>query len=174
MSKKSFLVLFLSFIFICISTNVPAQSVKRSYPKMRVYMTGESESFGSFGYAAIESFEKALKEQNLLTAKDDETASDLVIKVKEINDEQVAISIVILDPMPKEAIQLAAKAELLYAHLSEKQKAELPLEGKAIREYASAEYMKQFRMLWNDYIDVISKSQIDQFSHKIVKDYMDN
>lgn len=134
-------------------------------------MIGETEEFGKFGYAAVDTFQNLLRKKNLLSPEENQFATDLVLDIKEINDQQAAVSVIILDPVPKEAVDLAANAELLYSRLSEEKKANLPFEGKAIRQYASAEYMKQFKMLFNSYLEVIDKDEIGEFFRKILREY---
>lgn len=98
---------------------------------------------------------------------------ELLLGIKEIDGmNKVAISVAELWPLTKEQIQRGKKVEMFYSSKDEKDKNNLTDDGKFIREYVSEEYLKQFRTVWNNTLEIIDLSELDNFVQKLVSKYL--
>lgn len=168
-TKLFFLTLRLSIIFILALSflNSYTQSQTTSLPKVNVTMIAESNTPSELDRAVINSFKQALNEKGILAVENSDFNIDILVDTKMFND-KIVISVTTFMVIPPEVVSLGGKAEIFYATIKEKQKKNLTEEGKSIREYMSTEYMRQFRIINDNYLDVIDKDELENYSRKIV------
>lgn len=98
---------------------------------------------------------------------------ELLLGIKEIDGlNKVAISVAELNPLTKEQIQTGKNVEIFYSSKDEVDKNNLTDDGKFIREYVSEEYLKQFRTVWSNTIEIVDLSELDNFVQKLVSKYL--
>ncbi|MDI6803398.1 MAG: hypothetical protein QME58_06075 [Bacteroidota bacterium] len=135
--------------------------------KVNVAMIAESDSPSDLDRAVINSFKQALNERGMLVVENSDFNTEILVDAKMFN-EKIIISVTTFGVIPPEVVSLGGKAEIFYATIKEKQKEQLTEEGKSIREYVSTEYMRQFRIINDNYLDVIDKSELEKYCRKIV------
>jgi hypothetical protein len=174
-SHKVFLILLFA-MFFSIHSNLYSQQSQNNRTLKISYTMLYSESSSGKGYSNLEmsvldSFKKYLEANGLFSGDDFEI--ELLLDVKEIKEtNKIAISVVEMNVLPKEAVEIGRKSEIFYSSLDEKKKAELTEEGRFIREYVSEEYLKQFRQIWNQYLEVIEINDLDNFTQKIISKFL--
>lgn len=85
---------------------------------------------------------------------------------------KIILSIVEMGVIPDEVVEVGKRAEIFYSVLDDTKKSNLTNEGKFIREYVSSEYMKQFRMLWSNNLEIIDIHDLENYCRKIVNKYL--
>jgi hypothetical protein len=171
-SQAILLVLFFSFFML--QSNLQSQEKKNEMSsKINVTMIASEGGFSDLEMSVINTFKKVLEENGLFSENDNDIDIELLLKVKKTEDDNKIILYVLeMQVLPKKTVEVGKKAEIFYSMLDDNKKANLPEEGKFIREYMSAEFMKQFRMIWDDILEIIDINEIESFSQKIVAKYL--
>ncbi len=133
-------------------------------------MIGSEAGYSDLEMSVINTFKQVLEKNGLFSESDFNI--ELLLKAKKIDDNKIVLSVVEMQVLPKEAVEIGKKAEIFYSLLDDNKKANLPEEGKFIREYVSAEYMKQFRMVWDDHLDLIDINKLESYCKKIATKYL--
>ncbi|MDP2209035.1 MAG: hypothetical protein Q8K98_09720 [Bacteroidota bacterium] len=147
--------------------NSYSQSQTANLPKVNVTMIAESNTQSDLDRTVINSFKQALSEKGMLASESSDFSFEILVDTKMFND-KIVISVTTFGVIPPEVVSLGGKAEIFYVTIKDKQKENLTEEGKSIREYMSTEYMRQFRMINDNYLDVIDKSDLEEYCRKIV------
>jgi hypothetical protein len=160
------------FFFISIHSNLYSQVNQNGTPsKINITMIGTGGGFSDLEMSVINTFKKVLEENGLFSENDNNI--EFLLKVGKSNDDnKIILSVVEMQLLPKEAVEIGKKAEIFYSLLDDSKKANLPAEGKFIREYVSAEYMKQFRMVWDDNLELIDINKLESYCKKIAAKYL--
>lgn len=138
-------------------------------PKISVTMLTDSE-FSETEKFVYDIFQKVLKEMNLYSETDFQI--EYLIDAKSIeNDEgsRLIISVTTLQTLPEEVIDINKKAQSFYFATAKQDLPNTP-EGTRIREYVSEEFINQVRIVINNYIDIINKSEIEDYLKNIIKE----
>lgn len=159
--------LLISLIIVLAISHLNIYSQTTNLPKVNVTMIAESNSPSDLDRTVINSFKEALNEKGMLTAENFDFSIDILVDAKMFND-KIVISVTTFGVIPPEVVSLGGKAEIFYVTMKEEQKKNLTEEGKSIREYMSREYMKNFRFINDNYLDVIDKSDLEAYCRKIV------
>jgi hypothetical protein len=164
--------LVLLFSFFALQSNIQSQEKQIKVPsKINVTMISSESGFSDLETSVINTFKKVLGDNGLFSEMDNNI--EFLLKVKKTQDnDKIILSVVEMQLLPKEAVEIGEKSEILYSLISGNKKANLPEEGKFIREHISAEYMKQFRMIWNDSLEIIDINDLESYSHKIASKYL--
>lgn len=163
----------LCFSFFFLSTNLQSQTNQNIIPsKVNVTMFASEDSYTHLELSVMNTFKEVLKENGLLSENDNDI--ELLLNVKKINgeDNKIILSIVEMGVIPDEVVEVGKKAEIFYSVLDDIKKSNLPNEGKFIREYVSSEYMKQFRMVWSNSLEIIDINDLENYCRKVVKKYL--
>lgn len=171
MFTKRFLLVLLFAVFYSFHSNLYSQSSQNHITtKIGFTIFASGDNYSDLEKSLINSFKESLEAKGLFSETDFDI--ELLIAIKEINGtNKVAIQVSETEVLPKEAIEIGKKAEIFYSSLDEKKKAKLPEEGKIVREYVSEEYLKQFRSIWSNDLEIIEKSEIDNFIQKIISKF---
>ncbi len=145
--------------------NSYSHSQTTNLPKVNVTAIAESDTPSDLDRAVINSFKQALSEKGILAVENSDFNIDILVDTKMFND-KIVISVTTFMVIPPEVVSLGGKAEIFYATIKEKKN--LTEEGKSIREYMSIEYMKQFRIINDNYLDVIDQNELQVYCRKIV------
>ncbi|MFN3694830.1 MAG: hypothetical protein ACK4UV_07460, partial [Ignavibacterium sp.] len=117
----------------------------------------------------LESFKSTLASENMYSEADAEL--ELLLAIKDIGEsDKLAISITLIQLLPDNIIDEMAKQEVFYSQLNANQKSKLTSEGKMIREFVSAEYLKQFGMVIDNHLAIVDKSGLNEFVKAFVND----
>lgn len=165
--KLSFPILLISLLVVLTISHSNIYSQITNLPKINVTMIAESNNQSELDRAVINSFKQALNEKGMLAHDIYDFNIDILVDAKMLN-EKIIISVTTFLVIPPEVVSLGGKAEIFYATIKEKQKENLTEEGKLVREYMSTEYMRQFRIINDNYLDVIDQSELEAYSKKIV------
>lgn len=133
-------------------------------------MFSEEKGFSDLDNSVYNTLKQVLEENGLYSENDFNT--ELLIKAKKVDNDKIALSVVEMQALPKEAVEVGKKAEVFYSKLDADKKASLPEEGKFIREYMSAEYLKQFRSVWGNNLEIINLSDLEKFSRNLAAKYL--
>lgn len=165
------ILLILFFSFFLFQSYLQSQEKENKMPsKINVTMIGSEGGYSDLEMLVINTFKQTLEKNGLFSERDFNI--ELLLKVKRIDDSKIALSVVEMEVLPEEAVEVGKKAEVFYSILDENKKANLPIEGKFIREYLSSEYMKQFRMIWDDNLEIIDTNELESFTQKIANKYL--
>jgi hypothetical protein len=165
------ILLVLIFSFFLFQPYLQSQEKPNKIPsRINITMIGSEGGYSDLEMAVINTFKQVLEENGLFSEIDFNI--ELLLKAKKIDDNKIALSVVEMQVLPKEVVEVGKKAEVFYSMLDESKKANLPVEGKFIREYVSSEYMKQFRMVWDDNLEIIDINELESFSQKIINKYL--
>ena len=169
-TSRFFLVLFFT-VFLSFPSYLNSQPSQNSTTtKICLAIFGSGNNYSDLEKTLINSFQESLEAKGLFSETDFDM--ELLIAIKEIDGtNKVAIQVSEMQVLPKEAVEVGKKAEIFYSWLDEKKKAELPEQGKFVREYASEEYLKQFRLIWSNGLDIVEKAEIDNYVQKIVSKF---
>lgn len=165
------LILCLSFFFP--QTNLQSQTNQNRIPsKVNVTMFASEGDFTDLELSVMNTFKEVLKENGLLSENDNDI--ELLLNVKKIsdNDNKIILSIVETGVIPDEVVEVGKKAEIFYSVLDDTKKSNLSNEGKFIREYVSSEYMKQFRMIWSNSLEIIDINDLENYCRNVVNKYL--
>ncbi len=155
-------------IFITLSfLNSYSHSQTTNLPKVHVTMIAESDTPSDLDRTVINSFKQALSEKGMLAVENSDFSIEILVDTKMFND-KIVVSVTTFVVIPPAVVSLGGKAEIFYATIKEKQKEDLSEEGKSIREYMSTEYMRQFRIINDNYLDIIEKNDLEEYCRKIV------
>ena len=152
-----------------ISNILWAQKKSKSLSWLNVNMIANEELI-PLQEKVLNCFRKAIKENSITLTEYPKW--ELLLGVKEINKQQIAISITTLLTCPQEIINIAAENEAFYTVL--KTKKELPKEGKSIRQYVTSEYMHQFKMVANNEIHIVYIDALPGFCRRYVDTFIKN
>ncbi len=162
----------LFFSFFVLQSNLQSQEKQnKMLSKINVTMIASKGGYSDLELTVLNRFKKVLERNGLFSERDYNI--ELLLKAKKTKDDNKIILYVLeMQVLPKEAVEIGKKAEIFYSMLGDNKKADLPAEGKFIREYVSSEYMKQFRMIRNDNLEIIDMDEIESFSQKIIDKYL--
>jgi len=160
------------FLFFSIYSGLYGQVSKIKLPtKINLTMISAEGDISDLDMSVFNTFKKVLEKNGLFSESDNNV--EWLLRVKKANeDNKIILSVIEMQVMPKEAVEVGKKAEIFYSMLDENKKAKLPKEGKFIREYMSSEYMKQFRMIWDDHLDLIDINNLESYCEKIAGKYL--
>jgi|SRR5690606_17667175 len=168
-SQVILFVIFFSLFFF--QSYLQSQEKQNKMPsKINITMIGSEGGYSDLEMAVINTFKQVLVENGLFSESDFNI--ELLLKAKRVDDNKIALSVVEMQVLPKEAVEVGTKAEIFYSMIDDNKKENLPAEGKLIREYVSSEYMKQFRMVWDDNLEIIDINELESFSQKIANKYL--
>lgn len=169
----SVILIVLCFSFFFLQTNLQSQTNQNRIPsKVNVTMFASEDGYTDLELSVMNTFKEVLKENGLLSENDNDI--ELLLNVKKINDDdnKIILSIVEMGVIPDEVVEAGKKAEIFYSVLDDTKKSNLPNEGKFIREYVSSEYMKQFRMIWSNSLEIIDIIDLENYCRKLVNKYL--
>ena len=89
-----------------------------------------------------------------------------------VNSDQLALSVVTLYRLPEPVVQLGKESEAFYMMMSESKRRGFDPEGKHMREYVSEEYMRQFSDVQGHYVEMVSKSELQEALEEIVDKFL--
>ncbi len=119
----------------------------------------------------INKLKSSLEKNNLFSS--DDFRIELLIRIKEIDSmNKAAISVTELQTLPKETIEFGKNAQIFYSKINEADNNNLNDDTRSIREYVSEEYLKQFRSVWNNHLEIIEIPGLDDFIQKLVAKYL--
>lgn len=147
--------------------NSYSQSQTTNLLKVNVTTIAENQTQSDLDRTVINSFKRALNEKGMLAVENSDFNIDILVDTKMFND-KIVVSVTTFGVIPPEVVSLGGKAEIFYVTIKDKQKENLTEEGKSIREYMSTEYMRQFRIINDNYLDVIEKEDLENYCRKIV------
>ena len=103
-------------------------------------------------------------------------ASDWVLlvnatPVEQLKGDLTVVSVVVLHGLPKEVVELSKKAEVFYSNLSDEKRAQIPKEGKWVREMVSEEYISQYAVPINNELHVVPTKDFETTISTIVDNF---
>jgi hypothetical protein len=166
-SRGIIIVFFLFALFSCISFAGPDTRT--------VQVTGISsnQSWSDLQLKLFESIKTRLKSNGVPVS---DKGSDWVllvdvVSIEQLNGEFIVVSVIVLQSLPKEVVELSKKAEVFYSNLSDEKRAQLPKEGKWLREMVTEEYVGQFSTPLSKDLLVIPKADLEKTAFKIVDNF---
>ncbi|HOI29024.1 MAG TPA: hypothetical protein PLZ15_04620 [Melioribacteraceae bacterium] len=113
---------------------------------------------------------ESLKKENFEITEKAEV--ELLIITSEMeNTNQIFVTVVFMQALPKEIIEFNKKHETFYEHLKDKSK--LPQEGKFIRELVTEEVISQYRNPVGFHTAVINKDLFDDEFGNLLKEIIE-
>lgn len=173
-SQNACLAMLISAFLFCfsINSNLYSQAYQNNPPlKINVTMISSETGFSDLEISVIKIFKDVLTKNGLFS--ENENQVEWLLNVNRTTEEnKIILSVVEMQVVPNEVVEVGKKSEVFYSLLNDEQKAKLTAEGKLIREYVSSEYMKQFRMILDDHLEIIDISELGSFSQKIAGRYL--
>jgi len=169
--------LVLIFILLNSSNNFAQNSMDNNSPKTKVSVILRNQDSPEIGNKVIEYFKKSLQQKGLFAENDESFDTEILINYKTLfNSEKrsIVVSVTFLDVIPQKIVKLGADNEVFYKITNAKIPENISVKGKEVRHYMSSEYMQQFRMVADSYIDVIKKDEIEVWSNEIISNYFAN
>lgn len=130
--------------------------------KYSVSMVASDREYSDLEKSLLDIFKTTLAFENMYSENDAEL--ELLLALKDIEESnKLAISVTVIQRLPDNIINEMAKQEVFYSQLNANKKSQLPSEGKLIREYVSAEYLKQFGMVIDNHLEIVDSGGLDEF-----------
>lgn len=144
--------------------------------KANVTMIAEDGPFTDLEKNTMDSFIRALKENDAYCESDEGLNTEFLLDIKKIEvdeTERIIISVLAMNVIPDEIVELGGKEEVFHLVMKKKsEEADITEEGWKIRQYISSEYMKQFRMIHMNYLELIDAGDIDKYCSELVTEYL--
>lgn len=166
LSKLNFVVSLALFLTLVIT--IPAIDTSKS-PKASVTMITDS-GFTKTESFVYETFQKLLRERNLYSETDFQI--EYLIDAKSVvidGENKLLLSVTILQPLPEEIIEINKKEQSFYLATAKQNIPDTP-EGNNIREFVSEEYINQARIVQKNYLNVIDRSEIEDYIQEIINE----
>ncbi|HQF42245.1 MAG TPA: hypothetical protein PK073_04960 [Ignavibacteriaceae bacterium] len=159
-----FLLLINCFLF---SQSTPPKETS----KVSFIVFANNAEYSNLENELINKLKSSLEKNNLFSS--DDFQIELLIGIKEIDDmNKAAISVTELKALPKETIEFGKNAQIFYSKMNEADKNNINEDSRFIREYVSEEYLKQFRSVWSNHLEIIEISGLDNFIQNLVAKYL--
>lgn len=170
-TSKYFLLSFFVFFLFTHSFLFGQPNPNNESSKISFTVFANSENYSDLENELINKLKSSLELNGLFSIEDFQY--ELLLGIKEIDGmNKVAISVTELQPLAKETIELGKDAQIFYSKEKKENKSIQGEDSKFIREYVSEEYLKQFRMVWNNRIEIIERSELDNFIQKLVSKFL--
>lgn len=168
MYKQIFFKKILSLIFILFTIfYLNSYSQTPNLLKVNLTLIAESDVPSGLDKEVVAAFREALQEKGMLAEGDSGFDIEILLDAKTYGD-KIVIAVTTFIAAPPEVVSLGKEAEIFYTTLREKHRPNVTNEGKLIREYMSAEYIKQFRIIDDNSLDVIDRDGLKEYSRRIV------
>ena len=92
---------------------------------------------------------------------------------KEDASNNVALSIVTMQRLPEQIVQIGKENEAFFLRVSAEERETFEPEGKHIREFVSEEYMRQFADIQGHYVEIVKKSELKEGIEAIVDRFIE-
>lgn len=159
------------FIGICfvliIGSKLNAQNHNLIKANASVTMIADT-GFTQIEKLVYEKFRSILQSKKMYS--DENFQIEYLIDAKEISfgeEKKILLSITILNTIHEKIIELNKKEQSFYLAVVKKTENDQNTE-KSIREFISEEYIKQFRMISHNYIDLIDYTKLDNYLNEIL------
>ena len=151
-------------IFLCLfvfeSIACSHEKTEKIRPKVWVTITGDPE-FTQLDKKILSYFREAVKQKADLVQQ---PLFELFVNARLLRDQsgnRIVLSVVSTETLPDEVVQLGKKNEIFYSIYGTRKKwKNLPPEGKKIREYVTAEYLRPFCNIRSHKIFIVPESQL--------------
>lgn len=168
-NKKFFFFLILIVLLFQCSFLFSQPSIPKELAKISFTMFSSETGYSDLEQNLMDKLQASLKNNGLFSI--DNFQIELLLGIKKIDEtNKIAISVAELIPLSEEQIQKGKNVEMFYS--SKDNKNNLSEDGKSIRKYVSEEYLKQFRTVVNNKIEIIELSDLDSFVQKLVSKYL--
>ena len=170
-TKKNFSVLFFIVLILQGSFLFGQPSQKKELSKISYTMFASGSGYSELEKNLMDKLQTSLEKNDLFSS--DSFQIELLLGIKTIDGtNKVAISVAELMPLTSEQILKGKNIEMFYSSKDEKDKDNLSEDGKFVRKYVSEEYLKQFRTVWNNNLEVVEVSDLDNFIEKLISKYL--
>ncbi len=95
----------------------------------------------------------------------------LVIDVLTLDSARYVVAWVLLEGLPKATVEFAKKNEVFYLSFSQEQRNKFSTEGKAVREWMSEEFIRQYGLPVDSRVSIFKHEDISTFANEFVKDF---
>lgn len=146
-----------------------AQENSKQIPQMNITMFANEDGFTQLEKKVFNMFVSELGKNGLYSKDNYELEYLIDVKPVEIDGvEKIILSITTLYVVPEEVVKLNAKEEAFYTFASDKK---LPVndEARKIRQYVSGEYIKQFRMIQDNYLDIVELKFLNDYVSEFLR-----
>jgi hypothetical protein len=111
-----------------------------------------------------------LKSKNLLN--DSPLKWELLIAVRQIEQNSIAIAVTILQTMPREVIEAGSKSQIIYAFLEKDKSPNRSDQNQEIREYVTSEFLSNYKQVIESEILITQKDNIEDTCSNIVDNFI--
>lgn len=147
------------FIYLFSQTN--------SNTKYSVSMIASEDGFTELQNTFYNKLKTELLKNNLYS--ETENDMDVLFDIKMIeNSDKVALSITLLQKLPKEALNSEIGQRIFYSSIKSDENLNLTENGKKVRNYLGQEYLKQFGMVVENYLETIPLNELDKFIEQFI------
>jgi hypothetical protein len=138
--------------------------------KVTVYVLSSNSEISAIEKNVVDVLRNECETQNLL---DDSSANwDLLIAAEELESNLIAISVTILQSMPKEVIEAGSNSQIFYAFLEKSKSLEDPEKNQEVRKYVTSEFLSNFKQAVESEIIITKNENIEDTCSKIVDSFV--
>ncbi|MEE9431344.1 MAG: hypothetical protein V3V16_09910 [Melioribacteraceae bacterium] len=168
MKQHKTLVIFLILFYSSVSFG--QNSYDNNSAKVKVSVISSSQDSKLIGKKITKYCNNALEEKGMFSGNSNEFDVEYLIDYKILSDSKIIVAVTVMDVIPKELVKLGVDNEIFYKNTKIDSK-KLSDRGKEVRKYVNSEYVQQFRMITDNFIDIISEDEIEEWSNKITSQY---
>jgi hypothetical protein len=103
---------------------------------------------------------------------DDTVTWELIIAVREVDQNSIAIAVTILQSMPKEIVKAGSKSQIIYAFLEKDKSNKGQEQNQEIREYVTSEFLSNYKQAVESEIIITELEKIDEVCSNIVENFI--
>ena len=142
-------------------------NVKKIRPKgIDVTAIAANRPFTEHELSILGSFKSRLKKLGVFNP--DSPMYEILLSFKKLNDSKTIISVTTLQPISERLVMLGKKNQVFYGDVNIKAKRASGKVNNEIREYMSEEYVKQYRMILESDIYILSDKHLENETERII------
>ncbi|MBK7103834.1 MAG: hypothetical protein IPH62_00920 [Ignavibacteriae bacterium] len=165
-NQKNLFVAIFSFLILSNNCLFSQQNSNKETNKINFFVFPVTQNYSEIENNFIKKFKSSLEQNNLFS--EDDFQIEIMFTIKEIDNNNIVISIVELETMIKESIEIGKKAQIFYTSEDNRIINTSNTDEVNVKEYVSGEYLKQFRTIRSNKLEIINKSETEKFINQIV------